>query len=88
MKIRAIIIMAAVLIALGVVFFLTNRPEPEPRPEPRTYVWSFEMTDLAAITISLTEEQKSESWIKREDKQWYFDRPAVAARASRSSGSA
>ena len=75
MKLRSILIMVAILIVLGVVFYISSRPEPVPRPEPRPFVWSVEMEDLARMAISLPEKGKSDSWVKHEDRYWYFDQP-------------
>ncbi len=75
MRVRTILVMAGILVALGVYFFISSRPEPEPRPEPRPFVWSVEMTELKTIAINLPSEGKSEAWVKHEDKYWYFDKP-------------
>lgn len=75
MKLRTILVMAGIFVALGVYFFFSSRPEPEPRPEPRPYVWWVEMTELKTIAIGLPSEGKSEAWVKHEDKYWYFDKP-------------
>jgi len=75
MRLRTILVMAAILVALGVFFFLSGRPKTVPQPEPRMFVWSVEMQDLKAVAVSLPREGKSESWVKHEDKYWYFDKP-------------
>lgn len=38
-------------------------------------VWSVEMMELTAITVSLPLKEKSEAWTKHDDKYWYFDKP-------------
>ena len=75
MRLRAIVTMIAVLVALGVLFVVAARPRPVPAAETRPIVWSVEMQELEAIVISLPREGKSEAWVKHEDKYWYFDRP-------------
>ena len=73
MRLRAIVIMAAVLVALGALYAIASRPRLVPQPEPRPIVWSVEMQELAAIAISLPRQAKSETWAKRDDGYWYFD---------------
>ena len=73
MRLGTIIIMVVVLIALGVVYYITSRPEPVPRPEPRYYVWDVDMEDLQTMEITLLKEEMSEVWEKHEDRYWYFD---------------
>jgi hypothetical protein len=76
MKLRTILIMAGVLVAAGVVYFITSRPEPEPAPEPRPFVWSVEMDELQHMAIRLPGvNDQGYAWVKREDKYWYFDEP-------------
>ena len=75
MKLRVILIMAVVLIALGVFFYFTSQPEPPEPVEPRPFVWSVEMEELQHMKISLPPEEKSEAWVKHEDRYWYFDYP-------------
>ena len=75
MRLPTIAIMAGILVALGVVFFISSRPKPEARPEPRPFVWSVDMQELAVLAISLPREGKSEKWVKHEDHYWYFDKP-------------
>jgi len=76
MKLRTILIMAAVLIGLGVVF-VTVRPKPEPPPTvpAKTYIWNFDMEELQRIGISLPKQGKSQAWVKHEDRYFYFDEP-------------
>ena len=75
MRLRTILIMTGILVALGVYFYISSRPKPEPPPEPRPFVWSVEMEDLKAMAIDLPHEGKSETCVKHEDKYWYFDQP-------------
>ena len=76
MKLRTILIMVAVLIALGVAY-LFLRPQPE-RPqveEPKTFIWNFDMVELQRIGITLPMQGKSQAWVKHEDRYFYFDEP-------------
>jgi len=75
MKRRTILIMVVVLIALGAFFYFSNRPDPEPQPEPRPFVWDVEMDELQTMSITLPRKGMSESWVKGEDRYWYFDEP-------------
>jgi len=74
-KLGTIIVMAVILVGLGVVYFITSRPEPPAPVEPRYYVWDVEMDELKEMAISLPPKNMSETWIKHEDKYWYFDEP-------------
>ena len=76
MRLRNILILVAVLGIAGAVYVAT-RPEivPEARPEPREFVWMFEMDELTAIVIELPREGLKESFVKHEDRQYYFDDP-------------
>jgi len=76
MKLRTILVMAGILVALGALFFISRQPpESEPQAEPRRFIWSVGMEDLKHLTINLPAERKSEAWVKHEDRYWYFDRP-------------
>ncbi|MEE4165761.1 MAG: hypothetical protein V2I35_07175, partial [Desulfocapsaceae bacterium] len=76
MKLRTILVMAGILLALGAIFFISRQPpESEPKPEPRRFIWSVGMEDLKHLTINLPAKGKSEAWVKHEDRYWYFDQP-------------
>ncbi len=75
MRLRTILIMVAVLVALGVMYVVSKRGEPEGAPETPPYVWKVEMLELERIAIALPPLGKTESWVKHADKYWYFDRP-------------
>ena len=74
MKLRTILIMVVVLVALGGLY-ISSRPKPAPPKEPRPFVWKVEMDKLKTIAISLPHAGKSEAWVKHEDRYWYFDEP-------------
>jgi hypothetical protein len=76
MRLRAILIMVALLISLGVVYFLVRRKPEPPQPEtPRMFVWWIEMEEIEKISVSLPRQGKSEAWVKHEDRYFYFDEP-------------
>ncbi|MDP2920735.1 MAG: DUF4340 domain-containing protein [Dehalococcoidia bacterium] len=74
MKLRAIIILVVVAAVLGVTFYAVSRPQPETPAEPRPFVWDFEMDALQNIELTLKAEQ-SVSFVKHEDRYFYFDVP-------------
>jgi len=76
LRFRNILILLAVLLALGGVYYFVNSPKPPPKQDPRYYAWLIEMDDIQHIEISLPSENKSQSFIKipKEDTfPWYFD---------------
>jgi hypothetical protein len=76
MKLRTVLVMAAVLIALGVVYAVSRRKPEPPQPEiPRMFVWSVDMEEIAKIGVSLPRQGKSQAWVKHEDRYFYFDEP-------------
>jgi hypothetical protein len=76
MKLRTILIMAGILVALGAFFFILRpQPESETQAQPRKFIWSVGLEDLHHLTINLPAEGKSQAWVKHEDRYWYFDRP-------------
>lgn len=75
MRRSVLLIMVAVLVLLSAAYLIFGRPDPVTPQEPRPFVWLFETDDLRAITLSIPAEAKSETWIRHEDKLWYFDEP-------------
>ncbi len=75
MRLRNILILLVILLALGGYFYFSNRPEPAPPPETRLFVWLVEMEDITHIKILLPREDLSQSFIKAPDKSWHFDDP-------------
>jgi hypothetical protein len=74
LKLKGILILAAILAVVGTTFYFISRPQPEAEQEPRAYVWNFDMENLQHITMSLPKEGKSESFVKNpEDRNFYFD---------------
>ena len=76
MRLRSIFILVGVLAAAAAIYIVTRPPEevivPPPPPE---FVWLFDMEDLQHILIELPNLEMSESFVKHEDRYWYFDDP-------------
>lgn len=82
MKLNNILILAAILALLAGVYYWVNRPEQEPPIEPKHYVWQIEMTDINHITLNLTRQEKSQSFIQipqEHEFSWFFDDPQHSA---------
>ena len=79
MRLRNILILLAIFLALGGYFYFSNGSEPPPeKEEPRVFAWIVEMDEIQHIEIRLPREDKSEAFVKisQEDKfPWYFDNP-------------
>ena len=76
MRLGSILALLVILVALGVYFlFFRPVPPPEPAPEPRYFVWYVDIEELQHMVISLPQEDMSESFVKHEDRYWYFDNP-------------
>ncbi len=75
MKLRTILILAVILLALGSYWLFFQPSEPVPEPETQLYVWLIEMEEIEAITIRLPRENQSQAFIKEEDRSWHFDDP-------------
>ena len=73
MKLRAILIMLAVLAVAGVTYYFVSRPKPTTEPTPKYYVWNFDMVNLQDVTLSLPKSGLSESFEKHaDDREFYF----------------
>ena len=75
MRLRNILILLVILLAMGGYFYVSSIPQPPPKSEPRVYVWSIEMEEIQHIEIRLPHEGKSEAWVKHADRYFYFDEP-------------
>ncbi|MFC2072573.1 DUF4340 domain-containing protein [Chloroflexota bacterium] len=78
MRLRNVLILLAILLALGGYFYFSNAPQPVSKPEPKLYAWLIEIEDIKQIEIRLPHEDKSEAFIKvtEGDKfPWYFNDP-------------
>ena len=76
MRLRNILILLVILLALGGYFYFFNKPEPVPKLEPTVYVWLIEVDEIKHIEIELPREGKSQTFIKISEEgkfPWYFD---------------
>ena len=78
MRLRNILVLLAILLALGGYFYFSSGSEPAPQSEPRVFLWDIEMGEIQHIEIRLPREDKSVAFVKisQESKfPWYFDDP-------------
>ncbi|MFC2055979.1 DUF4340 domain-containing protein [Chloroflexota bacterium] len=78
LRLRNILILLAILLAVGGYFYFSNAPQPPVKSEPTIFVWDIDMEEIQHIAIRLPHENKGQSFIKiiEEDKfPWYFDDP-------------
>ena len=76
MKLKAILILAAILAVTGSVYYFVSRPKPPAEQPAKYFVWDFTMDQLQMVTISLPKANQSESFVKHpDDRQFYFDVP-------------
>lgn len=76
MRLRNILVLLAILLALGGYFYFSSIPKPAAPVEPRYYAWQINMDDIEHIVISLPSENKSQSFVKISKPDtfpWYFD---------------
>ena len=79
MRLRNILILLVILLALGGYFYYTTRPQPPLKPDPKLYAWLIEMEEIEHIEIRLPRENQSQAFIKEEDRSWHFDDPERSA---------
>ena len=78
MRVRSILILLAIFLALGGYFYFSRAPEVPAKMEPKVFVWNIEIDEVQHVEIRLPREGKSEAFIKiiGGDKfPWYFDDP-------------
>ena len=78
MRLRNILILLVILLALGGYFYFANPPQPAAKAEPRLYAWLIDLEEIKHIKIELPREGKSQAFIKitEDDKfPWFFDDP-------------
>lgn len=73
MKLKAILILLAVLAVAGTTYYFVSRPKATKPPTANYYVWDFDMDKLQKVTISLPKLGESESFIRHTDQEFYFD---------------
>jgi len=83
LRLRNILILFAILLALGGYFYIFDESEPPPEiKEPRVFVWLVELGEIQHIEIRLPREDKSVAFVKISQGSkfpWYFDDPQRSA---------
>jgi len=74
-RLKSIIILLVIALALGGYFYFSSIPEPLPEEKPQLYVWLIEMEEIQHVEIKLPREGASQAFIKEEDRSWHFDDP-------------
>lgn len=77
MRLKSIIVLFVIALALGGYWYFSRAPEPVPEEKPQLYVWLIEMEEIQHIVISLPREKLSQSFVKAEDRSWHFDDPEM-----------
>ncbi len=78
MRLRTILILLAILIVAGGVYFFINRQSNTPPAQSKVYIWNIDDDQLIHVSISLPRVEKSQAFIKisNDDKfPWFFDDP-------------
>jgi len=76
LRIRNIVILLVILLALGGIYYYLSRPEPPEPQEPTYYVWLIEMDEIEHIVMELPSDNLSQSFIKISEGDkfpWFFD---------------
>jgi len=82
LRIRNILILLAILLALGGYIYFSKASQPPPESEPKVFVWDIEMDEIQHVEIRLPREGKSEAFIKipkGDEFPWHFDDPQRSA---------
>ena len=79
MKLKAILILVAILAIAGTTYYFVSRPKPAAPAAPHYYVWSFDMQHLQSVTMSLPKSgQPPLSFVKHADDSEFYFAPTVA----------
>jgi Domain of unknown function (DUF4340) len=74
LKLKAILILVAILAVAGTTYYFVTRPKATTQPDAKHFVWNFDMDNLQNVTMSLPKANVSESFVKHPDNQeFYFD---------------
>ena len=90
MSTRAILVLAGLVAAVGLLALITNSvggPDPPSPAESREYVWSVPVEDLHRMAIDLPALGLAQSWVIGSDARWHFDEPDGPAVDTRRWGS-
>jgi len=73
---RNFLILLAILIVLGGVYFAVSRPKPDESSQPKVYIWNVDRDEIEHIVISLPSQSLSQAFIKisqGDQFPWFFD---------------
>ena len=77
MKLKAILILVAILAVAGTTYYFVTRPKAPVQPTAKHFVWNFDMDELQNVTFTLPKAGNgglTESFVKHPDNQeFYFD---------------
>ena len=76
MRLKNIIVLLVILLALGGFLYFTRASESPPQNEPQVLAWDIEMTEILHIEIRLPREDKREAFIRINEGEkfpWFFD---------------
>ena len=73
MKLRTIISLGITTLLLLVLLYFILENQPGKKVELRPVLWDFDMRELSRVSITLPRKNLNQSWVRNEDKQWYFD---------------
>jgi hypothetical protein len=74
LKLKAILILVAILAVAGTTYYFVTRPKAATQPDAKHFVWNFDMDNLQNVTMSMPKANVSESFVKHPDNQeFYFD---------------
>ena len=77
MKLKAILILVAILAVAGTTYYFVSRPKAATQPDAKHFVWNFDMDELQSVTFTLPKAGNgglTESFVKHPDNQeFYFD---------------
>jgi len=72
-RLRGLLVMAVIMIALGLYLGLNRQPQPLPPAGPRTSVWSIDPERLTGLVIELPLDGEGQAWVRSDDGNWHFD---------------
>jgi hypothetical protein len=75
-SLRNILILLAVVVVLGGVYYAVGRPKPEEPAQARVYIWNVDMDEIEHVVISLPRQNLSQAFIKipqGDQFPWFFD---------------
>jgi len=77
LKLKAILILVAILAVAGTTYYFVSRPKAATQPDAKHFVWNFDMDELQNVTFILPKAGNgglTESFVKHPDNQeFYFD---------------